>query len=303
MSDLILPSRRSRLSLGLSALIVALIVVVVATAMVRRSVSAQEPTPEAIGIHKVQGATFSHLPTQPIFIAVIGSDARVGTPSSGGGCDAVHIIAINPQQKAGTILNFPRDSYLEGRKITDTCRQAGFGAAVDVLKRHTGIPIQFFVTTQFTHFRGLIDDLGGIDVNVPYAMNDPPSGAFLSAGPQHLVGEQALAFSRNRKHTPNGDFSRTDNQGILILAALGKFRAEAGDPVRLFEFIRQGRRHVNSSVHIVELVRLAFLAREIDPAALRNQTIPGSTGSAGAASVVFVAPGDIYDRVRDDAIY
>lgn len=307
MSDLILPARAGRRTRKLGAiwtwLVAALLLGSLLSVGVGLSVLAQEPTSGAVGIHKVQGASWAPGMNQPLFIGVLGSDARSGPPNAGGGCDAIHIVAINPQLKAGTILNFPRDSYLGGRKLTDICRQSGFEAAIQVLKGYTGIPIQYYVRTEFSHFRALIDELGGIDVNVPYAMNDPDSGAVFGQGPIHLNGAGALAFTRNRKHTPNGDFSRTDNQGLLIMAALVKFRADVSEPHRILDYIRAGRRHVSPSIPVIDLMRMAFIAREIDPIAIRNHTIGGSTGSAGGASVVFPAPADAFDRVRDDAIY
>lgn len=268
--------------------------------------SAQSPAP-AVGIHRLKGATWRPELGQPLFIAVMGSDARSGPPDAGGHCDAIHVVAINPQAKAGTILNFPRDSYLPSptggsRKITDTCATAGFESAIEILKRETGINIQYYARTEFSNFMALIDELGGIDVDVPYAMSDAASGARFAAGRIHMSGGQALAFTRNRKDTPNGDFSRTDNHGILMIAALQKLRAEAGDPHRILDYLRSARRHVKITVPLTDLIKMALLAIEVDPGALRNQTIPGSTGSAGDASVVFLAPGDIYRKVRDDGI-
>jgi polyisoprenyl-teichoic acid--peptidoglycan teichoic acid transferase len=263
----------------------------------------------AVGIHKLQGASWRPELGQPLFIAVLGSDTRQGPPDGGGGrCDAIHIVGINPAAKAGTILNFPRDSYVPvpgfgTTKINAACTR-GPESMVGALKSLTGIPIQYYVITEFSHFRALIDELGGITVNVPYPMRDSPSGAhFNTAGPTPMNGTQALAFSRNRKDTPRGDFSRTENQGIVIRDALGKFRAEAADPHRIFDYVRVGRRHTRSTVPLGDLVKLALLAKDIDPANIRNHTIAGSSGSAGGASVVFLAPGDTFARVKDDALY
>lgn len=269
---------------------------------------AQTSTPAAAGIHKVQGAAWRPEVGQPLFIAVLGSDARSAPTDGGGGrCDGIHIVAINPVTKGGTILNFPRDSWVNiaGRgvnKINSACSSGGAELMVQTLKNLTGMPIHYYAITEFSHFVKFFDELGGIDVNVPYAMADSPSGAFFPAGPIHMTGGQALAFTRNRKDTPRGDFSRAENHGILIQAALVKFRAEAADPHRVLDYIRTARRHTKVSAPLMELVKLGLLAREIDPAQLKNMTMPGSVGSAGGASVVFLAPGDIYARVRDDAI-
>lgn len=261
----------------------------------------------AVAIHQVKGATWRPDLGQPLFIAVMGSDARTGPPDSAGGCDAIHIVAINPQAKAGTILNFPRDSYLPapgggGRKITDTCRTAGFETAIQILKSETRLNVQYYVKTQFSNFRALIDELGGIDVDVPYAMNDTFSGANFPKATVHMGGEQALSFTRNRHDTPNGDFSRTENQGLLLLAALAKFRSEGADPHRILDYLKAARRHVKITIPLTDLVKMGLLATEIDSAAIRNQTIPGSTDNINGASVVILSPGDIYQRVRDDGL-
>ncbi len=293
--------------------VLGLVILVAAVAAAALTIKALKPPPPAktIAIHKVAGAQWRPEIGQPLFIAVLGSDTRSGPPSGGGGrCDAIHIVAINPAAKAGTVLNFPRDSYVEvaGRgadKINAACVVGGgAGVMVETLKKLTGIPIQYYAITEFTHFRSFIDELGGIDVDVPYEMRDVPySGANFNKGTQRMDGGQALAFTRNRHDTPKGDFSRTENQGLFILAALKKFRAEATDPHRIFDYVKAARRHADISIPVPELIKLALLAREIDPASLRSVTLNGSTGAAGGASVVFLQSGDTYDRVRDDAIF
>jgi LCP family protein required for cell wall assembly len=262
----------------------------------------------AVGIHKVQGAIWQPELGQPLFVAILGSDTRKGPPDGGGGrCDSIHIVGINPGAKAGTILNFPRDSYVpvagQGTtKINSACT-GGPQNMVRTLTNLTGIPIQYYAITEFSHFVALVDELGGISVPIPYRMHDSPSGADFQPGVFPLNGNQALAFSRARKTVPRGDFSRSENQGTLIIAALTKFRSEMADPHRLFDYVRVGRRHTRSTVPLGEVVKLAMLAIQIDPASIKNVTVPGSAGSAGGASVVFLAPGDTFARVKDDALY
>ena len=264
----------------------------------------------AVRISKVEGTSWHPERGEPLFVLVLGSDARSGPPTGGGGrCDAIHIVGINPKTNSGTILNFPRDSYvpvagLGTTKINAACTRGGAANMVQTLRSLTGIPIQYYAITEFTHFVAFIDEIGGLEVQVPYRMRDPYSGADFLPGARPMLGGQVLAFSRNRHDTPRGDFSRAENQGSVIIAAAHKFRFEANsNPHRIFEYMRVARRHIASDVPTSELVRLALLARDIDPLKLANITIGGGTGSAGGASVVFLAPGDTYARVRVDAIY
>ena len=55
-------------------------------------------------------------------------------------------------------------------------------------------------------------------------MHDTYSGAYFQPGPQHLNGSAALAFSRDRHDFPQSDIIRTDNQGLLILAAIAQLQ-------------------------------------------------------------------------------
>lgn len=263
----------------------------------------------AVQIRKVAGSNWYPASEDPLFIAVLGSDTRNGPPNGGGGrCDAIHIVAINSQEKAGTILNIPRDTYVPvpgmGRtKINAACTR-GAPTMVQALQNHTGLPIHYYAITEFSNFTALIDEIGLVNTPVPYPMRDSASGAHFLGGDSRMDGRAALAFSRNRKDTPRGDFSRTENQGIFMLAVHNKFREEtATDLHRVFDYIKAARRHVQTDVPVHEIVQLAMLARDVDPANINNLTIPGSTGMAGRASVVFPAPGDIYTRVKDDGIY
>lgn len=267
------------------------------------------PSPVAVEIHKVATAEWHPEVGGPLFILVLGSDARrAGVDGGRGRCDAIHLVAINPQAKAGTILNFPRDSYVDvpGRgmqRINTSCFFGGPDLMVRTVTQLTGIPVQYYAITEFSHFRALTEELGGVEVNIPYPMHDPVgSGANFEPGLKILAGEEALRFNRNRHATPAGDFSRTENQATFMLSALKKFRGETEDLSRIFEYLRVARRHTLITVPLNELLKMALLARQIEPAAIRSIVISGTVAKVGDASVVFINPGDIFARVRDDAL-
>ena len=310
----IIPAQKNH---GLARVVVlALVVLLVASGWwisepFRGTAYSTTPSPRAaIGVHKVQGATWHPELGQPLFILVLGSDTRNGPPETDRGrCDGIHILAINPQQRAGSIIDIPRDSYMNipghGQdRINTACYYGGPDLMVQVIKNLSGIQANYYVLTEFSHFMALINELGGIDVNVPYPMHDPVgSGANFGSGVQHMDGGNALAFCRNRHDTPKSDFSRTDNQGQFMLASLVKFKAEVSDQHRIFDYVRVAQRQTKISVPLRDLLKLAFLARDIDPANIKNLPLEGSIGRAGAASVVFLDPRDVFTRVRDDAIY
>lgn len=275
------------------------------------------PRPEAAAaplfqVGRAPGAT--HLPAltgrRPVFVLVLGSDARRGEQVNRARSDSIHLIGINPMKRQATVLGFPRDAWVSipGRgssRINTAMVLGGPELAVQTVESLTGIEIDYYVLTSFWGLRGMIDAVGGVEVDVPYAMSDSASGAFFDAGPQRLTGPAALAFSRNRKDTPNGDFSRSQNQGRLILACLAQFREEFSErPSRLLTWMGAGFRNVQTDVPLSELLTLAFTAAEIPPASVNNLVLPGGVGSAGAASVVFLsgAAQEIYADMRADGI-
>jgi LCP family protein required for cell wall assembly len=91
-----------------------------------------------------------------------------------------------------------------------------------------GIPIDYYAVMDFDGFQKMIDMVGGIDVVNQTAINDPtydwldghPEGFFLAAGPQHLDGEQALAFVRSRHGS--SDWARSSRQQQVLVALLHK---------------------------------------------------------------------------------
>ena len=249
------------------------------------------------------------VPTELQFVLVIGSDARPGQDVASQRADSIHLLAVNPATRSGTIVGIPRDSWVEipgrGRsKINDSLARGGPKLVAETVRRLTGLPVHYYVLTGFAGLPALVDDLGGVDVYVERRMNDRDSGARFTAGWHHFNGAEALAYSRDRHDVPGGDFGRSENHGNLMLAALGKMRSEVADDGGIDLWLSVLRRHVQLDVPAGELPRLAALARSIDPTAIANVVLPGRAGSARGASVVYLtadAP-RLFDDLRDDAL-
>ncbi|MCA1727041.1 MAG: LCP family protein, partial [Actinobacteria bacterium] len=229
----------------------------------------------------------------------------------GCGCaDSLHLITVNPERRAGTILGFPRDSWVDipghgHGKINTALKMGGPDLVVQAVEGVTGIRIDYYLLTEFEGFSRMVDGIGGLEVDVPYAMNDPYSGAVFSPGVTHMKGGHALAFSRNRHGTPGGDIGRSQNQGLVLLAALQKIRRDfEHDPAALVGWVATGSRYLQTNLSLAELTGLALAAARTPAASVRNLVVPATIGSAGAASVVFIAPGAaaVFDDVRDDGI-
>jgi LCP family protein required for cell wall assembly len=227
-------------------------------------------------------------PGQPFFLLALGTGARSDNPADSpddpGLSDAIHVIGVNPALGAGTILDIPRDTEGPGgNKINSYILSGGsenLRAAANAITSITGVETPYIVRVNFPHFQALVDAIGGIDVNIPAPMADDFSGAYFNPGPAHLNGGQALAFARDRHSFANGDLTRTNNQGLLILSALATLEAKhpsAGDTVRLIATLGQ---HVKlDGIGISDLFHMGQLALTMDPAAVKNVTLPVANAS------------------------
>jgi LCP family protein required for cell wall assembly len=263
----------------------------------------QTPSPTATLVHVKGSIAFPAPQSGLTFIAVLGSDSPTGAPDVGGGCDAIHIIAVNSNTKAVTILNMPRDSFIGGRKITDICRGAGFDQGIATIRQLTGIPIQFYAHTNFSNFMPLIDAVGGLDIHVYQPMHNPAdTGTHFDPGDYHMLGGDTLAFSRDRYNTPGGDFGRSNDQSQIIISAFRKFNKQAIDMGYIFKLIRTGRQRAAFNAPLSDIVRLAMIARQLDPANVKSCTLNGGGGNVGGASVVILHGDDaaIWNQVAKD---
>jgi polyisoprenyl-teichoic acid--peptidoglycan teichoic acid transferase len=229
-----------------------------------------------------------------LFVLAIGSDARPGVCEPVERClaDSIHLIGINPRQGGASILGFPRDSYVPipgvgTQKINNALFAGGPELVVQTVEELVGVDIDSYLLTSFAGLRHMVNSVGGIEVEIPYPMNDASSGAVFEAGPQELDGKQALAFARNRKNTPNGDFSRSENQGLLMLGALEQFRKDIRrDPFSLFTWVVSGMEHIQTDLSAVELFQLSMASLNVNPNRVVNRVTPGGIGLAGGASIV-----------------
>jgi LCP family protein required for cell wall assembly len=247
-------------------------------------------------------AQYSGAPDQPFFFLALGNDARSNADMGLG--DAIHVIGVNPASREATIINVPRDTQApSGDKINAYHALNGLPGIVSELNTMMGIDIKYAITTNFGGMVDMVNQIGGIDIVIPQAMNDPDSGAVFQPGPQHIDGHGALAFSRNRKDYPiEGDVARTTNQGFVIMSALATLRAKSPSDAATMILVATLAKHVKThNVDLMALWRLGRLALTIDPANIKNITIP--TGGGSGTNLV-VGPGgqELFADFRDDGV-
>jgi LCP family protein required for cell wall assembly len=240
----------------------------------------------------VGGAPGSHF-----FILLVGNDSRPGVGGARG--DALHVLGVNPALHKASMIDIPRDTCWNGDKINAGNTQGPRQQANDV-GGLLGIPISYVVDVDFAGFTGLVDGVGGVNVNVPTQMHDTYSGAYFSPGMQHMNGQAALAFSRDRHDFPSSDIIRTHNQGLLILDAMRQLRAQMQNAPGEFKLLALLGRHAQlDGIGMKDLYRLGRVAFSLNPDEISNITMPWTNGQclglgAGAAG--------LFADFRDDGI-
>ena len=228
--------------------------------------------------------------SDPIFILLLGSDSRPGTPMNKGRSDSIHILGINPAEHRATVFGIPRDSYVPlatggTDKINAAMPIGGPEAEMKTVEMLTGITFDYYALTGFNEVTQAVNQIGGLEVDVPY--NVVGFDQTFPEGLHRMTGQQVLGFSRTRHSLPKGDFDRSLNQGVVLKSALTQFRAEfAKDPTRLYSWLGAGLRNTETNVPVDELMRLAGLAQSLRAQRVTNLVALGLSDMLGSQSIV-----------------
>lgn len=165
----------------------------------------------------------------PVSILILGVE-DYATDGENGRTDTIMLATLNPYSKSMKLLSIPRDTLLEivGMNREDKVNHAhvfgGTEMVIATIEQFLEIPIDYFIKMNFDGFIGIIDELGGVTVDVPFDFSEKTTKkgekAYFTKGPMHLNGEEALAYARMRKQDPRGDFGRNDRQKQVLKASI-----------------------------------------------------------------------------------
>src|SRR5581483_5087579 len=232
-------------------------------------------------------------------ILIVGSDTRAGADPNAAGIvgDASNpappgqrsdtIMVLHLQGSSAKILSIPRDLIVN---IADTGAKDRINSAYNTdlgggparllktVQQSLGIPVQRYMEVDFVTFAGLVDAVGGIDIDFPYPAFDTNTGLDVkTAGRVHLNGDQALAYVRSRHYTeikedgkphedPTADLGRVVRQQTFLRAVMGKV-AGSHNPLTLLRVggeVANGLR-VDDKLGFWDAIRLAWDLKGINP--------------------------------------
>jgi len=194
--------------------------------------------------------------------------------------DTLMVIHISADRSRVTVVSLPRDSWVNipGHGMNKINAAFGLGGpqlTVQTVEQVTGLTINDFIEINFLAFVKVIDALGGVNICLPQAVDDPYSGLHLSAGIHHVNGVTALKYARDRHSFATSDLARITNQQRL-LSSLLKEAISSGtlaNPLRLSQFLSAALGAVKVDQNL-NLTALADQLRGITPADVHFLTVP-----------------------------
>ncbi len=198
------------------------------------------------------------------------------------------ILSIKPSTNEVAMISIPRDLGVNIekhgiRKINSAdsfgeAQAAGSGGefARQVFAKTFGMDIPYYARVDFSAFQEIVDEVGGVTVNVPRTFVDyefpGPNFSYrtlnFEAGVQNMNGERALDFARSR-HGNNGegsDFARSRRQQLMISALKEKLLSVGTytNPVLVQNILQSLSSHITTNLNFGQMMYLANLAKDAD---------------------------------------
>ena len=183
-------------------------------------------------VGRVNAGTAGTPASGPLNIVVAGVDVRTGlTPQQqlalhvghdvSSNSDTLMLVHVSADRHSVQVISLPRDSWVNipghgMNKINAAFGLGGPALMVQTVAANTGLTINDYIEVNFLGFVKVIDALGGVDICLPYAVNDSYSGLNLPAGMHHVDGITALEFARDRHSFATSDLARIEDQQQLL---------------------------------------------------------------------------------------
>jgi LCP family protein required for cell wall assembly len=267
-------------------------------------------------------------------ILILGSQTRDGQGKGFGYdpgtnlSDNLLLVHLDATHTHATVVSIPRDTMVYepacksrlGSGIVPAQQLAiidgamnlgGPTCAVATVEHLTHIQMDHFVEFNFNSFRAVVDTLGGVEVCLRQAVNDPFSNLHLSAGRHLITGNQALAFVRTRHGVGNGgDLGRIQLQQEFFSSLIQKVENQGtlNNPLKLYDIANTATQAVTVDPglgSIAKLLSIAATLRNLHSKNVTFITMPTIVDPANTNRLLPAEPEDdmIWRMLQDGTIW
>jgi LCP family protein required for cell wall assembly len=242
-------------------------------------------------VGRVNAGTAGTPSSGPLNILVAGVDLRAGlSPAEqarlhvghaiSSNSDTMMIVHVPAHGGSVSVVSLPRDSWVEipGHGMNKINAAFGIGGPklmVQTVEQNTGLTINDYIEVNFPGFVKVVNALGGVNICLPFAVDDPDSGLHMRAGPHHVHGVTALEFVRDRHSFALSDLARISDEQQLLSSMLREAISSGtlANPVKLSGFLSA----VTGAIKVDQRLNVTSLAdrlRGISPSQVTFMTVP-----------------------------
>lgn len=212
---------------------------------------------------------------KPFYMVLMGVDSSNERKANGGTddnfrSDSIMLVRIDPVGKKVTLMSLHRDTMLDmgehgTQKLNAAHSLGGPKLVIETVSKFAGVPINHYAEINFDGFKAAVDDLGGVEVDVPMEINDAMAGGHVDQGRQNLNGEQALILCRARHAYDkfgDGDKYRAANQRV-VLSSIAK-KCLSADIATIAKTVTDLSKYIKTDLALNDIIGLAQIMKDID---------------------------------------
>lgn len=233
-------------------------------------------------------------------ILLLGSDTRTGADAalvSGSRADTIMLMHIPADGKGVYIISIMRDTWVNipgygPAKINAALNYGGISLQVATVENLVGVKIDHVAEIEFEGFKSLVNAIGGVDVQVPFAFTS--NVWTFTPGLMHLNGSGALSFVRERYSFADGDYQRVRNQRAFLRGLYSTMKAKGAlSNVASFQSSIESLTdymRVDQGLNAAQIAQIAAPVLTSGDTTMRMTTLPnaGPGWSYDGQSIIFV---------------
>lgn len=264
-------------------------------------------------------------------LLILGSDSRAGDNArldggdvSGARSDTALMVHVSENRTKAIAVSIPRDTLVDrpscttadGEKVGPATRvmfnsvyaTAGSACVVKTVEQMSGVRIDHLLEIDFAGFKELVDDIGGVTVDVRERIHDTKGGFTLEPGTHRLNGTDSLRFVRTRYGYRDGsDLGRIGLQQQFLIALVREIKQQdlLGSPARSYRIAESLTKSLTTDSELASLTALAEFGRSmrgIDPASMETVMLPVAYDTKDPNRVVAAQPqaAELWKAIRED---